>query len=408
MLRYRLTRRGVLRLGLGSAALAFTGRAQGETIRVGLVDPLSGVYAALGRNEVEGARMAVDDVNVQGGVLGRRLELLVEDSAARTDLGVQKLRKLVERDRIQFSLGEVSSGVSLALSQAAAEYKMLHIVTGGHADDITGKSCRWNTFRIPTSGTMEARAIGPLLAERFGKNWYIITPDYAYGWSLQEAFTRVVERLGGKVLGADRVPLGTSDYSAVLLKAARAKPDVLLTFQAGDDAVAILKQIIQFGLDKQMAIAGGLQEWENIAALPKEARIGWWTFEWYWIQPDVPEVKTFVDRYRRRYRKVPTARSWFGYAAVWSLALAIQKAKSLDSVKVAQALEGLELPRNVALQPGRVYYRKEDHQLLTGVFVGRVRQGQDPDDLFEVVRVVPGEEAAPDPRDTGCRIVYPG
>nr|WP_267461192.1 ABC transporter substrate-binding protein [Thermus thermophilus] len=372
------------------------------------MDPFSGVYAALGRNELEGARMAVDDVNAQGGVLGRRLELLAEDSAAKTDVGVQKLRKLVERDRIQFSLGEVSSGVSLALSQTAAEYKMLHIVTGGHADDITGKSCRWNTFRIPTSATMEANAIGRILAERFGKNWYIITPDYAYGWSLQESFTRVVERLGGRVLGADRVPLGTSDYSAVLVKAAQAKPDVLLTFQAGDDAVAILKQIVQFGLDKQMAIAGGLQEWENIAALPKEARIGWWTFEWYWIQPNVPEVKAFVDRYRRRYRKVPTARSWFGYAAIWSLALAIQKARSLDSIKVAQALEGLELPRNVALQPGRVYYRKEDHQLMTGVFVGYVRQGQDPDDLFEVVRVVPGEEAAPDPKDTGCRIAYPG
>mgnify|MGYP001770973122 CR=1 FL=1 len=404
----RYTRRQVIRLGTASAAFLILGEAQQrETLRVGLVDPLSGVYAALGRSELEGARMALDDVNLQSGVLGRRLELLAEDSTAKTDVGVQKLRKLVERDRVQFTLGEVSSGVSLALSQAAAEYKLTHIVTGGHADDITGKSCRWNTFRIPTSASMEANAIGKFLAERFGKAWYIITPDYAYGWSLQEAFTRVVERLGGRVLGADRVPLGTSDYSAVLLKAQRAKPDVLLTFQAGDDAVAILKQIVQFGLEKQMAVAGGLQEWENIAALPKEARIGWWTFEWYWLQPDVPEVKVFADRYRRRYRKVPTARSWFGYAAIWSLALAINKAKSLDSIKVAQALEGLELPRNVALQPHRVYYRKEDHQLTTGVFVGHVRQGQDPDDLFEVMRVVPGEEAAPLPAETGCRIVYP-
>ena len=114
---------------------------------------------------------------------------------------------------------------------------------------------------------MDANAIGRLLADRFGKHWYIITPAYAYGWSLQESFTKVAERRGGKVLGADRLPLGTGDYSAVLLIAARAKPDVLLVFQAGDDAVAILKQIGQFGLDKQMAIAGGLQEWENIVAL---------------------------------------------------------------------------------------------------------------------------------------------
>lgn len=101
MLRYKLTRRGVLKLGLGSAFFTLNSLGQGrEAIRIGLVDPFSGVYAALGRSELEGARMAVDDVNVRGGVLGRPLELLPEDSAAKTDVGVQKLRKLVERERV--------------------------------------------------------------------------------------------------------------------------------------------------------------------------------------------------------------------------------------------------------------------------------------------------------------------
>ncbi|MBE3597489.1 MAG: ABC transporter substrate-binding protein [Limnochordaceae bacterium] len=407
----RWTRRAMLRAGAGAAAVLLGGRlARGkpaDAIRIGLVDPFSGVYAAIGRSESDGARLAVEEINAAGGVLGRPLELLAEDSAARTDVGVQKFRKLVERDQVQFTMGEVSSGVSLALAQASHEFGIVHIVTGGHADEITGKDCKWNVFRVPTSATMEANAIGKVLADRFGKAWYIITPDYAYGWSLQESFSRVNRALGGRILGADRVPLGTSDYSAQLLKAARAKPDVLVTFQAGDDAVAILKQIAQFGLHTQMAVAGGLQEWENIMALPPEARIGWWTFEWYWIQPDVPEVKAFVEEYRKRFDRVPTARSWFGYASVHGLALAIQAAGDLDARKVARALEGLVLPRKVALQPHKVYYRPGDHQLTSGVFVGHVRQGKERDDIFELVQVVPGEEAAPPIDQTGCRIVFP-
>ena len=407
----RVSRRSALGMAASLAVAASLGRrarAEGAgTVRVGLVDPFSGVYAALGRNEAEGARMAVDELNAAGGMLGRPVELLTEDSAARTDVGVQKLRKLIERDRIQFSMGEVSSGVSLALGQVAHEFGMVHIVTGGHADSITGSDCKWNVFRIPTSGAMEANAIGKFLVDRFGKAWYIITPDYAYGWSLQESFTAVCQALGGRVLGADRVPLGTSDYSAQLLKASRAKPDVLLVFQAGDDAVAILKQIAQFGLHRQMAIAGGLQEWENIMALPPEARLGWWTFEWYWLQPDVPEVRVWVERYRQRFGHTPTARSWFGYAAIYSLALAVAEAKSFDARRVARAMEGLSLPKEVALQPGRVYYRAGDHQLMTGVFVGHVRQGSHPDDIFEVARIVPGDEAAPPVGRTGCRISYP-
>ncbi len=407
----RLSRRVVLKSGATIALATLAGvrvRAEGTgPVRIGLVDPFSGVYAAIGRNEAEGARMAVDEVNAAGGMLGRPVELLTEDSAARTDVGVQRLRKLVERDQIHFSLGEVSSGVSLALGQVAHEYGMVHIVTGGHADSITGTDCKWNVFRIPTSGIMEANAIGRFLADEFGKAWYIITPDYAYGWSLQEAFTAVCESVGGRVLGADRVPLGTSDYSAQLLKASRARPDVLLVFQAGDDAVAILKQIVQFGLHRQMAVAGGLQEWENIMALPPEARIGWWTFEWYWLQPDVPEVEPWVQAYRQRFGHTPTARSWFGYVAIHSLALAVAQARTLEARQVARALEGLVLPRNIALQHGRVYYRPGDHQLMTGVFVGHVRQGQHPDDIFEVARVVPAEEAAPPVEQTGCHIVYP-
>ncbi|HZJ08331.1 MAG TPA: ABC transporter substrate-binding protein [Trueperaceae bacterium] len=377
-------------------------------MKIGFVTSLSGVYAALGENEIRGGEMATDEINAAGGILGQPLELLVEDDTSTTDVGVQKLRKLIERDNVNYSVGAVSSGVSLALSQVANQFGRLHIVSGGHADSITGSDCKWNTFRIPTNGNMEANAIGQVLADKFGKNWYITTPDYAYGWSLQEAFTRVNAELGGTIVGADRLPLGTNDYSAVLLKVAQAKPDVFLVFQAGEDAIAILTQITQFGLDKEMAVAGGLQEWENIVALPETARIGWWTFEWYYRQPDVPEVADFVERYNGLYNANPTARSWFGYVAIHSIALAAEAAGSLDSVAVAKALEGLTLPPEIGLQPGTLSYRAGDHQLMDNVYVGEVRQGDEPDDIFQVERTVPASESALPVSETGCTISYPG
>lgn len=386
---------------VGSLALA-------QTVKVGIVTSLSGVYAALGESEVNGANMALDEINAAGGILGQTLELLVEDDAGATDIAVQKLTKLIERDNVNFSVGAVSSGVSLALSQVANQHGIVHMVEGGHADSITGADCAWNVFRIPTSGVMEARAIGSVLADNFGTNWYITTPDYAYGWSLQEAFTAVNAELGGEIVGADRLPLGTSDYSAVLLKVAAAEPDVLLVFQAGEDAIAILTQISQFGMDEQMAIAGGLQESENILALPEAARLGWWTFEWYYLQPDVPGVAEFVEEYQTRFGTVPTARSWFGYVAIHSLALAAEKAGSVDSVAVAKAMEGLELPANIALQPDTLSYRAGDHQLMGGVYVGEVRAGDTPDDIFHLERVVPASESTLPVEAGGCTITFPG
>ncbi len=387
-----------------------TATPKGEPIRLGYLAPLSGTYADLGNSEVEGAKLAVEEVNATGGILGRPVKMFVEDTEAKTDVGTQKIRKLIEKEKVDFTFGEVSSGVSLALAQVAQERGILHIVTGGHSDSITGKDCKWNVFRIPTTTMMEAKAIGKFLAEKFGKKWYIMTPDYAYGWSLQEGFEKVSKELGGKIVGADRLPLGTTDYSAALVKVGQTKPDVLLVLQAGQDAVNALKQITQFGLNKQMAVAGGLMEWEVINALPLEARIGWWTFEWYFNQPDVPAAKAFSDKIQKHYNHAATARNWFGYVAIQTVARIANKEKALDGQKLAKALEGWTLPPDLAMEPNKVYYRAGDHQLMGSVYVGEVRSDikkSDPD-LFKVSRVVPGDEAALPVDQTGCTIKYPG
>jgi branched-chain amino acid transport system substrate-binding protein len=408
----KLGRRRILQAGAAVGALQVTSpfvvKALGETpVRIGMVDPLTGVYAAFARNEVEGAQFAVEQINKQGGILGRQLELLVEDSANDVGTGVQKTRKLIDRDRVDVVFGDVNSGIAYAMSQVTAEKGKLHIVTGGHTDPITGKDCKWNVFRTCNTTTMDANAIADTLIEKFGKKWYFITPDYAYGHSVQASFVKKLKEHGGEFDG-DLVPLGTVDYSSYLIKAKAYRPKVLIDVMGGLDQVNSLKQFVQFGMQNEMAVGGALFELESILAVPNEARIGWWVMEWWWDQPNVPHVKEFVAEIKKRTGKPASARHWFGFASAHTVALVANEQKTLDGVKLARALQGFKLPPEIALQPHEASFRAGDHELMSTVFAGEVHPPKGaPENVFTVQNPVPGEQAAGPVEATGCHVQFP-
>jgi branched-chain amino acid transport system substrate-binding protein len=406
----RTVLKGAAAAGALQVASPFIIAARGETpIRIGMVDPFTGVYAAVAQNELIGAKLAVEQINAKGGVLGRPIELLVEDSANDVGTGVQKTRKLIERDQVSFIVGDVNSGIAQAIAQVTAEKKVLHVVSGGHTDSITGKDCKWNVYRVCNTTRMEANSVTDLLFSKYGKKWHFITPDYAFGHTLYDACAANLKKLGGTITGNELTPLGTSDFSAYLIKARAANPDVLLLLPQGSDMVNCLKQIVQFGINKQIHVAGTQQELESLESLPPEARIGIWMFEWYWKQPNTPHLAEFVADVRKRTNgKVPTARTWFGFTSVHTYALVANREKTLDAVKLAEALGDFELPPEIKLQPNKVYYRKGDHQLMTSAFVGEAQsKGSDPEDLFQVNEIVAGDKTAPPVADTGCTLQWP-
>src|SRR5450432_1366576 len=326
--------KGVAALGAFQVASPFIIQARGETpIRMGMVDPLTGVYAAPAGNEVMGAKLAIEQMNAKGGIIGRQVELLVEDSANDVGTGVQKARKLIERDQVNFMIGDVNSGIAAAIAQVTSEKKILHIVSGGHTDSITGKDCKWNVFRVCNTTRMEANSVSSVLYSKYGKKWHFITPDYAFGHTLFNACTDDLKKLGGTVTGNELTPLGTTDFSAYLIKARAAGPDVMILLVQGSDMINCLKQVVQFGLDKQIHVAGTQQELESL----------------------------------------------------------------------------VELPHDVKLQPNKVYYRKGDHQLMTSAFVGEAQSKgkDDPEDLYRVDEVVPGDKTAPAVSETGCTVQWP-
>src|SRR6185312_13693596 len=294
------TRRKALKTGLALGAAPLVAHpilsfGQGESpIKIGMHDPLTGTYAAEGESEVRGAKMALAEINAKNGILGRKVELIVEDDNANAGLAAQKAHKLIEKDGCRFIMGAVSSATALSVNQVAAQKGVPYMVTGGHTDPVTGKECHWTTFRICTTTYMLANGLAGTLYNKFGGKWYFITPDYAYGHTLQEAYAKILKGLGGEVLGNSLSPLGTTDFSSYLIKAQSTNPQVLVLLVDGQDLVNCMKQAVQFGLQKKMPIGGGLSELEVLNALSPDARIGWWTLEWYWNQPNTPHVKEWV------------------------------------------------------------------------------------------------------------------
>jgi branched-chain amino acid transport system substrate-binding protein len=357
--------------------------------------------------------MAVDERNKRGGVLGRQVQLAVEDNANNPGIGVEKARKLIQVDKVVALMGSVNSGVSIATSGVAFENKIPYIDTGGHADAVTGTGCHWTTFRTCHSTWMETHATGFSIQKKLGKKWYFITPDYAFGHALLTGYQDVQAKLGIQIVGTDLTPLGTTDFSAYLTKVQDAKPDVLILMVQGDDLVNCLKQANSSGLLKRLPVAGPQGELEIFWALPKEARVGYWGFEWYYNSPLVlgknSRATGFIRDYIAQNKQPPTARSVFGYITAGRIMDAIDAAKGTDAVKICKAIENQKFD---VLSNTDGYYRDVDHQLIWPMWFGQIRAAGTPKDeydIFEVLDEQPGEkvERTADEQRGICKMAYP-
>ncbi|HEX7388436.1 MAG TPA: ABC transporter substrate-binding protein [Castellaniella sp.] len=410
-----ISRRTALKLAatMGAATIAtpkIVMAAGEQPVKLGIDNPLTGTYAITGRNELHGMELAVEEINAKGGILGRPAKLIVEDSTSGdAGVAVQKARKLIDKDKVDFLVGNVNSGLTMAMSAVAYEKGVFMMDPGGHADPITGKDCHWNVFQVDPSTTLLVNAIAPSLVKRFGKKFYFLVPDYAFGHGLLDAYKVNLQKLGAQNLGADLIPLGTTEYSSYLIKAQAANPDVIVILQNGEDQTNVLKQAVQFGLDKRFHIAGANIELETLEALPPESRIGNWVIEWYWNQPGVPHVKEFTEAIKKKTGRVPTARTWFGHTAIHACALAANTAKSLEPVKMAKALNGFTLPPEVALQPHPATFRANQHLLIGTLWAGHAQAKGDggADDLFHIDEVIESKTIAPTVEETQCKMTWP-
>ncbi|TAM75676.1 ABC transporter substrate-binding protein [bacterium] len=365
-----------------------------QTLRIGEVWELTGVFADVAQNGVRGAAIAVDWWNQRGGVLGRRVEALVEDNQNNPGASVEKARKLVNQEGAVALMGTVNSAAALSTSGAANAMRVL-FMAGGHADAISGKACRWNTFQIPQTTWQIAHATGFSFAKLLGKRWYLITPDYALGHALAAGYEDVAKIIGGEIVANDLTPLGTSDFSPYLTKVEAAKPDCLVLLVQGADWVNCIKQASSYGITAKIPLCGPFAELESIWALPPKLRTGYWGTDWYYKGELVlgernALAERFTVEYRKRHGQPPTAESCFGYISMDRLLWGIAQAGTTDALKVAKILEGA---RFRSLWEGESYFRPVNHALEWPMWFGKLRPNGTPGDPYDVFEILDRQPA---------------
>ncbi|MDE2571358.1 MAG: ABC transporter substrate-binding protein [bacterium] len=385
-----------------------------EVIRVGQIESLVGPFSVFAKTEINAAAMAVDAWNKRGGVMGRKVEVVIGDDQNNPGTAVLKARSLIYQQKCVALMGTVNSAATLAVGSTAASLGVLFIDSGGHTDAIVGEKCSWNSFQTCHNTWMMTHATGYSIAKLFGKRWYLITPDYAFGHAVARGYEDVVKRVGGQIVGNDLIPIGTPDYSSYLLKVQAAKPDCLIAIPGGQDLVNLLKQADSFGLLKKIPAAGPYTELEVVWQLPKSARVGYWGVEWYYKGDLVfgkgnAAAQQFVGEYRKRYGVPPTPYSIGAYVSMDRVLWAMNEAKSTNGAKLARTLEGAEF---TSFWKGPSHYRKEDHVLMWPALFSKVRAEGTAEDKYDVLEILDRQEAdviAPPAAEQAkiCHLDYP-
>jgi len=386
-------------LGLYAAAPA---GAAADRVVIGDIDDLSGVYAdASGPGATEAANMAIADFG--GTVLGKKIVLLSVDHQNKPDIGASKFREWADQNGLNMLLGGSNTGVSIAMAKVAAAKKVPFIAIGAGGASLTGADCTAYTVHYAYDTTALGNGTASAIVKEGGKSWYFITADYAFGTQLQEAAARVVIANGGKILGAVRAPLGTTDYSSFLLQAQASGAQVLGLANAGTDFSNSLKAANEFGITKTMRPAALLAFISDIHSLTLQTAQGLYlTTAWYWDLNE--ETRAFAKRYYAKMKKEPTLDQAGYYSATLQYLNAVKAVGSTDSDLVMAQLKKTKI--NDMFTHGG--YVRADGLMVHTMYVMQVKtpaESKYPWDYYKVVKVLSGEEADGTQPDPTCPLV---
>jgi ABC-type branched-subunit amino acid transport system substrate-binding protein len=377
-----------------------------EPITLGLNYPRTGPYKEEGLAQMRGALLAIDELNAQGGVLGRPLRLSSKDSASRPEKAVKNVDKLADEGAAML-FGGASSAVAIAAGKRARERGLLYFGTLTYSNDTTGKDGQRYLFRECNSAWMSARVLGQHLAKTLpGKRYFYVTADYTWGNTTESSLR---ETTGTQDPGQNpglKVPFPgarIADYQNALTQAAASSSEVLVLVLVlfGEDLVRAMRIVEDLGLNQRMQIvAPNLTQSIVEQAGPSlmEGVLG--TEPWTWQVPQREGSErgmAFVKAFNERYEVYPSSSAASAYSIVYQWADAAKRAKSLDSEALIQALEG----HSYSLLKGKQQWRAFDHQNVQTVYAVQVKPRaevmKDPrrQDYFEIVHQLDGEQAAP-------------
>ena len=408
-------------LGLGAAAAGALGAGmlvpapwreafgQAKPYKLGVMQPLTGTAAAGGKTALVGTMMAVDRINKGGGVNGRPLEPIVVDYESKPDIGRRKAEKLTLEDKVDAVEGGYLSNVCLACMPVFEEAKTVYMIGVCLDTTITQSKCSRYVFRPFDYAPAQAVAAAPYLVNKLGKKWFISFADYAWGQSTKDAFVAEIKKNGGEVVGTLGVPLGTTEMTPFLSKISGSFDGIFGIF-FGPQGIAFVTQSYDLGLSKKYKMAGdgAIAVSTSLPALGAKAD-GFVGIDRYVPVLEgvlnTPHHKRFLDEAVKRLKEIdpsgpmPDRYVQSNYEAVNALKIGMQKSGFRgkdDTMKLIEALEGLEMKEGDDFPQGDKTLRKEDHQAFLREFLFEVQSGK-----YKIVDVIPKEKTLVPP--VGCK-----
>src|SRR6185312_10522167 len=361
-------------------AVPMTASAQ-KPIKVGMPIPLSGPPALFGDPASKGAQMYVDELNAKGGVLGRKIELIVRDSKADANEAVRVAREMILKDNVDFLVGTLTSAEGPAVSVVAKENKIVFIAPIPKTDQLTAPDkLHPYVFRVAANTTMEGCSAAEIVAKWPMTKIATISPDYAYGQDVTKTFVEHLKKIKPSVTIVDQQwpKLGEADYTPFINAQMAKKPDAVFSAMWGGHFVTWAKQAKPLGffdlVQNRVVNGGEAGSVEATRALGPDYPFGIWansydlaTFDG---QSDVH--KKYIERVKKFTGEDPPS-TWpvTTYVAMQFLVEAIKKANSVDGDKVAAALLDLTIDSPI----GKQTLRASDHQADRGQFYGKMEKG---------------------------------
>ncbi|MEW6347830.1 MAG: ABC transporter substrate-binding protein, partial [Thermodesulfobacteriota bacterium] len=377
-------------------------------IKIGFMYVLSGTLANYGTSSRQGAELAIEELNAAGGVLGRKVVALFEDTELKPEVGAASAKKLAQQDRVDVLMGIISSGVTVEVVKLMPELKIPLIITLAMTPDATGKLCNPYTFRVSMNGPQNIKCAAMLASEMKARKWTTIGPDYLFGYQCWEYFKKFLhQKINDAAFVSDSetvfCPTDETDFSKHIKKLLQSEPEGVLVSLYGKNLRDFIRQGTEMGL-----FSGKTEFLMNLAysndvlrPLRKDLPKGLWFGGLYWFQAvKKPENYNFVQSYFEHFKAFPDHNPAGAYAGVKAYAAAVEKAKSTKPEDVIKALEGLtmELPQ------GTVTIRADDHQAVYDGVWGKTAEyspkwsGR----MLEPLRIFPASEIAVPVNETGC------
>ena len=385
-----------------SAGSAHAQKLSGDKIVIGFVTDMSSLYSDIdGPGGVEAIRMAIADMQKE--FPGKKIEVVFADHQNKADIASAKVREWIDQGGADVIIGGTNSSTALASAKIAGEKKTPYISVGAASSRLTNEDCTPYTVHYAYDTIALANGTGKAVVKSGGKSWFFLTADYAFGHSLEKDTGDVVKASGGTVVGAVRHPLSASDFSSFLLQAQNSKAQILGLANAGGDTINSIKAANEFGITKNMKLAGLLMFINDIHSLGLPTTQGMYlTTGWYWNQS--PESRAWGRRFFDKMKRMPSMLQAGDYSAVTQYLTAV-KAAGTDNGDAVMAQLKKQKINDMFTKGG---YVRPDGRMVHEMYLMQVKtpaESKEPWDYFKVAQTIPGEQAYQPLAQSKCALV---